>query len=82
LISFAIRFEGQIKNSTFFAYLDGITYSITFTPMALIVKSTKLPQEVIDKINEDVVNKKFKSANNAIINILAKYYKLKRVNYA
>ena len=47
----------------------------------LIYKPTRLPQEVIDKIKDDVKNKVFKSDNNAIVNILAKHYKIKKKGY-
>lgn len=42
---------------------------------------TKLPDEVIERIKEDVKNKLFKSRNNAIVNILAKYYKIKKKQF-
>ena len=49
--------------------------------MALIYIPTKLPEEVINKIKEDVKNKVYKSRNNAIVNILAKNYNLKKEKY-
>jgi len=45
--------------------------------MALIYKPTKLPEEVIKKIKSDVEKKVFTSDNNAIVEILKKYYKIK-----
>ena len=73
-------FKYYIQNVEIF--FDGITFSITFTLMGkLIFKSTKLPEEVIASIKTDVKNKKFKSDNNAIVNILAKHYKIKKKNF-
>jgi hypothetical protein len=45
--------------------------------MALEYKPTKLPKEVIDKIKQAVKEGKFTSDNNAIVEILKKYFKIK-----